>query len=406
MKQGTKREPKDELNANRGLSRGVRLLKPREGRPKPYGVQWRENGRVKTEFFRTAEDRNRRASAISRAKSEGLPVIPREEAPEWLAFKSEIGSANWRDVVAGWRSWQQKSGTADDGLTANKAAAEYLAFIQKLTDDKSLSPDTQRQRKQKVEAFSAAFGGNPLSGITAEDIEDWIDELGFDSPHTFNTYRKIIRSFFDHFRDNLPKNPCDNIRTRNDKIESVGILTPQQTAKLFLEAMRSCPEILGRLATEAFAGLRFSSAYRLEKADINFADRGVLLPRHKIKTGRRHYIDGLPENLWEWMKMTNDACWALTPRQYAELKCRLFKTANVPHPRNCLRHSFCTYHVAAFKNPGLTASILCHRNQQQLWEHYNGNATQADGRLYWTITPQSAEGLADSESDKSPQASQ
>jgi hypothetical protein len=73
----------------------------------------------------------------------------------------------------------------------------------------------------------------------------------------------------------------------------------------------------------------------------------------------------------------------------------IFTDAKVPHPHNCLRHSFCTYHVAAFKNPGLTATILCHRNQGMLWARYNGNATQDQGKRYWTITPETASTLAE-----------
>lgn len=167
----------------------------------------------------------------------------------------------------------------------------------------------------------------------------------------------------------------------------VEILTVEQAAQLFAYARKHQRDAIGRLALEAFAGLRFSSAFRLEKSDINFDDRGILLPAHKLKTERRHYIDGLPDNLWEWLRVTNDGCWAMEGSEWMHLKSRLFVDAKVPHPRNCLRHSFCTYHVAAYKNPGLTATILCHRNQQKLWQAYNGNAKQADGVKYFEIRP-------------------
>jgi hypothetical protein len=129
-------------------------------------------------------------------------------------------------------------------------------------------------------AFAAAFGGNRLTQITGEDIEDWIEtDLGYDNPHTFNNWRKHIRTFFDHYRKQVHQNPCDDIRTRNDDTEHVGILTPMQAAKLFSHALtENRRHLIGRLALEAFAGLRFASAYRLEKADINFKDLGLLLP--------------------------------------------------------------------------------------------------------------------------------
>jgi hypothetical protein len=37
------------------------------------------------------------------------------------------------------------------------------------------------------------------------------------------------------------------------------------------------------------------------EADVNFADKGITLPAAKLKIRKRHYIDGLPENLWPWL---------------------------------------------------------------------------------------------------------
>src|SRR5690606_11556432 len=133
--------------------------------------------------------------------------------------------------------------------------------------------------------------------------------------------------------------PVDGVKQRDDSTGEVGILTVDATAHLFAFALRSerHTACVGRLALEAFVGLRFSSGCRLEKSDINFADRGILLPKAKIKTKKRHYIDQLPDQVWEWLKVTPAACWDLTARQYMELKSNLFIEAGVPHPHNCLR---------------------------------------------------------------------
>ena len=150
---------------------------------------------------------------------------------------------------------------------------------------------------------------------------------------------------------------------------------------------------------EAFAGLRFSSAFKLEKHDVNFVDKGILLPAHKLKTGkgrggRRRYIDKLPENLWSWLAVTNDACWALQSSDWMHLKSDLFTKAKVPHPHNSLRHSFATHHMAWQGDAARTAAILCHKDQQELWEHYNGCATSVAGAAYFTITPLTAAAMA------------
>jgi len=156
-------------------------------------------------------------------------------------------------------------------------------FLKDLDERKDFSADTVRQKRQKVKKLAEAFGANRLTQITGDDIEDWIEsDLGYDNPHTFNNWRKHIRSFFDFYRKEIFQNPCDDIRTMDDATDHVGILTPVQTAKLFAFALTdNRRHIIGRLALEAFAGLRFASAYRLEKADINFKDKGILLPKHK-----------------------------------------------------------------------------------------------------------------------------
>lgn len=186
-------------------------------------------------------------------------------------------------------------------------------------------------------------------------------------------------------------NPASEIELRNDGGD-VGLLSVEDTEKLLAYALKHYAEIVPRLALECFAGLRYSSAHRIERSDINFVDRGILLLAKKRKTGRRHYIDGLPDNLFDWLKLETPATWALTERQYMRLKSACFKDGKIPDPHNCLRHGFCTYHVAAFKNSGLTATILCHRNQGLLWSTYNGRATQPDGKRYFELWPAAAAG--------------
>lgn len=80
----------------------------------------------------------------------------------------------------------------------------------------------------------------------------------------------------------------------------------------------------------------------------------------------------------------------MTPRQYLEAKSKAFVRARVPHPRNCLRHSFATYHVAANRDVARTAVILCHSSPKMLWQHYKGRGTEADGAAFFLIYPTGA----------------
>jgi hypothetical protein len=56
-------------------------------------------------------------------------------------------------------------------------------------------------------------------------------------------------------------------------------------------------------------------------------------------------------------------------------------------PKNALRHSFVTYHVALHRNPGKTALIVSHRDQDCLYRHYLGIATRREAEKYFEIFP-------------------
>ena len=393
---------------------GVWPLKPRLERPHPYGVQWRETiwdptanhgvgaqvEKTKTEFFDTIEKRDARAAVIRRDRKKGaLRTASRTEAEDWRAFQTAVNGTPWQDVVAGWRSWMIQSGLKECTVTVDEAVKAELARAAALVAAGRMSPDTFRQKDHKLPLFAAQFGHLRLNQVTAPDVEAWIEDFDqVESEATFNNYRKHASTVFTAYVASgvLLRNPVDNVKLRDASTGEVGILTVKETAHLFhfANSTEKFRTMVGRLALEAFIGLRFSSGCRLEKKDINFDDRGILLPKKKLKTKKRHYIDGLPGQVWEWLAVTPEACWDLTARQYMELKSRLFVEAGVPHPHNCLRHSFCTYDVAAHKNPGRTAYILCHRNQDLLWDRYKGNAKEADGVTYQAITPATAQALA------------
>jgi hypothetical protein len=79
---------------------------------------------------------------------------------------------------------------------------------------------------------------------------------------------------------------------------------------------------------------------------------------------------------------------ALTKRQWDNVRGLVPKVAGVKMPHNALRHSFCSYHVALHGDAGKTATLLTHRgNVSILYEHYKGNCKMADGVAYFGILP-------------------
>ena len=56
--------------------------------------------------------------------------------------------------------------------------------------------------------------------------------------------------------------------------------------------------------------------------------------------------------------------------------------------RNIWRHSYISYHLAAFRNPASTQYLAQHKDLQQT-EDYEGIADHEDGLRYFMITPKS-----------------
>ncbi len=403
MKTHPKRAPrsadsgKNALQRQRGFRRVERL-----GRPKPYGVRWREKEtdaatglprwKHRAEFFTTATDRDRRLADLARQKREGqLVTIPHAEIEDWRAFKRATEGTPWTEVVAGWHAARSSAGNPVKSPLVKDQVKDHMARLTNLQKKGEVSNGTLRQRKHKLGLFAGTFGDRTIASLRGDELEVWIDSLGFDSPHSFNAVRKNVRALFSEAvrLDLLRKNPCDAVNKRAEGLHEVGIISPEECATLFKTGLGSPGHraMIPRLALEAFAGLRFATACRVVKADLRREDKGILLPAIKMKDKRRHYIDGLPGNLWAWLDLATEATWTMTARTYLELKSSLFRLAEVPHPHNALRHSFASHHVAAFKKPGLTATLLCHGSEKKLWSNYKGNATEAEGKRWWEITP-------------------
>jgi len=60
--------------------------------------------------------------------------------------------------------------------------------------------------------------------------------------------------------------------------------------------------------------------------------------------------------------------------------------AGLDWPHNVMRHSFVSYHLAAFGNAGKTALEAGH-SEQMLFAHYRELVTPEAAREFWAIRP-------------------
>jgi len=412
-KKPTSCPPKEPVAAPAGM-----WFEHRPGRPLPYLARWRAtDGKKMAQAFADEKARGAFAADWQRQREKFGTAARMVDAKTIAAleeFRAIVGDVPMVTVAREWRDWR---GTVN-GLTIESAWQSFNDDQEK----RKLAGDTHSHRRLHGKRLCARFAGKLVASIHSDDLDRWIAQLA--DPDTSELmssksrahHLKTARHFFGwlHDRRKIPHNPALAVTTPDaTKINSatgepihrdVNILTVEQARELF-RANRDAL-CVGRLALEAFGGLRYTSAARLRREDIVWDECGIVMPGHQHKSTNRHWVDGWQPNMWEWMKHAPDACWDLPKRQYADLKREAFERAGLKPEEpddgrdwtpeeaakldamhNVLRHSFATYHLAAFKDARLTAHLLTKTSIQSLNNDYRGRASESAGRAYLTIVP-------------------
>jgi integrase len=375
----------DKTEAPRGLT-----YKYLEGASRPFQVRWYEGKLRPSAAFATEKERSEFADGWVKQRAllgKIAPIVVTKDVARWKLFNELTNNADPVEVAQFWLA--NKSKPIGGTITVADAARKFFEIRKAIR----LNANGESHVVLHVGRFAAAFGSKQMGEVTADEVRAWMADLrnpdsgapaeGWTKRH----HLKNVKVFFSTARVEgwIATDQIKVISLPKIKEEDVTVLSVADAIRLF-KANRDAL-CVGKLALEAFAGLRFSSAARLHGAEIHRKEKGIEMPGSKHKSGRRQYVDGYPENLWKWVKHAPQACWDIDERMYLKLKSEAFERAEVTNPGNVLRHSFCSYHVAVHKDAARTAVLLTHSNPKMLYQHYKGKATEADGKKYFSITP-------------------
>ena len=371
--------------------RGIRFV-TFSNRPASHGVQWRVDSKRKTKFFTTRERQIAFAKELAgEAKNHGLANLrlDEHETRDWRAFRAMIGDD--ADLKAVANCWLKHQATHSRPSLALSNAIEAYNAAKKA---EGVTHAAVTHYGPIFDRLRLSIGEIEVAEVTAEHIAKFMAEQNC-SPHTLRSRFARVRALFNwlHATNQIDASPLRGMKPPRVPHKEVEILTLAQSKALFAENFSDEDgrrETLGRLAMEAFAGLRHDTASRIIAKEIQ--SDGLRIPAAKIKTAQPQFIDGLPENLHAWLSWSRPHEWSMTRRQYAAAKAAAFTRAKIPHPHNCLRHGFASYHVAAYKDPSKTSVIMCHTSAKLLWDVYRGIATETDGKAYFAIKPAKGEG--------------
>jgi integrase len=311
------------------------------------------------------------------------------------------------------------------------AVQEFLAAREK----DELRPRYLKDLRVRLTKFGQSFGDRTVAGITAGEINAWLRAF---KPFNRNTFRLRLSALFSYAveRKWCQGNPVSEVK----KVKAsapIGILTPEQFAMILDQASE---ETLPYWLIGGFAGLRRAEIERLEWKDIRFdlakyrafkaavaaGDKDAItkaekewrssalieVPALKSKTASRRFVQ-IQDSLAEWLEPYIARAGKVCPpnlrtmleidsfragfkptalgikrmkQMGIELDPAILKGLK-PWPKNGLRHSFASYHLAHFGDAARLALELGHTNQELLFRHYRELVTPEQAAKWWDIRP-------------------
>ena len=360
-------------------------------RPKPWGAKWRdEGGKRRFKFFGTEKERDDHIRDLTKkVKKEGEAVLQLSstEAGTMKACLDILGDPS--AVLLACREYAGKEKVIE--ITPGEAIKAY----QQEKRDMGRDENYQRAKRAHLERLET-FMPDRLGGWVTEDARRWVMLLTAEfSPVTVKNHVRTAITFCRWCleRQYLSAEPFSGIELPDIVRPEPEIVSVDCMEAFIRTASAYYQDAVAYIALNAFGGLRSSVCARLSVDSIRFEERGILIPASAAKNKRRIYVDGHPDNLWEWLLWAKENApegFDLSKRMWDRRRGQIAKKAGVTLPHNGFRHSFCSYHVAMNGDAGKTATLLTHRgNVSILYEHYRGNATKVQGEAYFSIVPES-----------------
>lgn len=287
------------------------------------------------------------------------------------------------------------------GVSITDAVKFYASYLTRVTESESVAHvvkeilvakghDNLRPRylldlKSRLTRFSEAYADRKIASLSAGEIDSWLRSLPV-KPQTRNTIRLRLGVLFSYAlqRGWCPENPIAKVRKVRVNASTIGILTPEEFAKVLGAASE---ETLPYWLLGGFAGLRRAEIERLEWKDVHFTEKLIEVPALKAKTASRRFVR-IQDNLAAWIKPYVDRTGKVCPPNLRKLLETDRTNAGLKMwPPNALRHSFASYALAHSQNAAELALELGHSTQELIFRNYRELVKPAEAAKYWGIRP-------------------
>jgi integrase len=307
----------------------------------------------------------------------------------------------------------------DDSRSLESCAREWLG---RFTQAKPMF----FQARQMMRPLIARLGRHPIQSVGMHELDALLRSLASKySLTTQHNYWRRTRQFFAYCHDfgYITKNPMKMLKepVRREKPKR-HILRPEQMAKC-LEAAKDDRALTAYLCLGGFAGIRTSEILRMDWDDL-FWEEGEIRVRHgkEINTSESKEIWILEDDEEEDISGDRLVTMETAFRRHIEpmaLKGEAIDRAEQRHPDggrgsrkivpggqrtlyllrtklrdilgveewpdNCLRHSFKTYHIAAFRNLERTRFEMGHNHSSTTKYKYGAARLKVVAEQWWAL---------------------
>ena len=350
-----------------------------------FVVNYREAGKRKRTFFENKEAANSFvAFKNAELKQNG---IEHAEFPTSLRVMAQ----ECKDALSAYgKTIQDATEFFIAHLKASEKSCTAVQLVKELLKAKKADGVGERHLSDldyRLRYFAEEFDGKLVAEITSADIDDWLRSLNVGA-QTRNHYRaNVLQAFNFAVRHGYaPINPVEGAAKAKVVGGRPGILTVEQASALLANVPSN---VLPYFAVGLFAGLRRAEIERLDWSEIDFESGLIEVKAEKSKTAMRRFVT-LQPNLREWLLPNRKLKGSVTPQP--ETFRQIFDNARTAAgisewPDNALRHSFASYHLAAFKNAASTALELGHHDSRVTFAHYRELVRPKEAERFWKLRP-------------------
>lgn len=229
----------------------------------------------------------------------------------------------------------------------------------------------------------------PLSAIEPVALTRWINQTS-DSPTTRAMWFRYARMFFRWaaFARFIEKSPLDGVRAHGGN-PLRNILTAPQMKELLSAEMPD--KVRALILLGGFAGLRTEEVYKLTWEEVDVKGKQVYVPPEASKDtgGFPDHIVDMTEPLLKRLDFFKGKKGRIVTGSLEALhearRSLVLRLGWEKWPKNALRHSYATYHLARCGNPGMTAFQMGHTSTEMVRRHYAVAAKRADWKAYWRV---------------------